>query len=137
MVGTTLLRYEILEEISRGGMGVVYRARDVELGREVALKVLPPDLARRSRAPAALRAGGARAAALNHPHIAAIYEVGEADGVTFIAMELVGGEKLAIALDAQSRCRCSARSSSPPRSPTASRARTTGASSIATSSRPT
>ena len=95
MVGRRLSHYEVIGEISRGGMGVVYRARDVRLGREVALKVLPPDLGhdpeRRSRLVQEARA----AAHLEHPHIAVIHEVDDVDGLTFIAMELVRGEKLA------------------------------------------
>ncbi len=94
MVGRTLSHYEIVDEISRGGMGIVYRAVDVKLGREVALKVLPDDLVhdlvRRDRLLQEARA----ASVLEHPNIAVIHEVGEADGVTFIAMELIRGEKL-------------------------------------------
>jgi tetratricopeptide (TPR) repeat protein/TolB-like protein len=94
MIGRRLSHYEIVDEISRGGMGVVYRAVDVNLGREVALKVLPGELVndpvRRERLLHEARA----ASALEHPHIAVIHEVGEADGVTFIAMELIRGEKL-------------------------------------------
>jgi eukaryotic-like serine/threonine-protein kinase len=94
MIGTRLSHYRIVEEISRGGMGVVYRAVDVNLGRDVALKVLPEDLVdaenRRKRLVQEARA----ASALEHPHIDVIHEVGEADGVTFIAMELIRGEKL-------------------------------------------
>ena len=94
MIGRRLSHYEIREEVSRGGMGVVYRAIDVNLGREVALKVLPDDLvndpARRERLLHEARA----ASLVEHPHIAVIHEVGEAEGVTFIAMELIRGEKL-------------------------------------------
>jgi serine/threonine protein kinase/tetratricopeptide (TPR) repeat protein len=94
MIGGTLSHYEIIEEISRGGMGVVYRARDTRLGREVALKVLPPELVadpdRRQRFVQEARA----ASALEHPHIAVIHEIDEANGISFIAMELVRGEKL-------------------------------------------
>ncbi len=89
-----LSHYEILDEISRGGMGIVYRATDLNLGREVAIKVLPDALLhdpdRRERLLHEARA----AAALEHPHIGVIHEVGESDGVTFIAMELIRGEKL-------------------------------------------
>jgi tetratricopeptide (TPR) repeat protein/TolB-like protein len=95
LVGRTLSRYQIVDEISRGGMGVVYRALDVRLNREVALKVLPPDLVanpdRRGRFVQEARA----ASALEHPHIAVIHEIDEVDGVSFIAMELVRGEQLA------------------------------------------
>ena len=94
MLGRTLSHYHIVDEISRGGMGVVYRAVDVNLGRDVALKVLPDDLVhdpvRRERLLQEARA----ASSLEHPHIAVIHEVGEADGVTFIAMELIRGEKM-------------------------------------------
>ena len=94
MIGRTLSHYEIVEEISRGGMGVVYRARDLNLGREVALKVLPEELVHdRLRGERMLQE--ARAAALiEHPHIAVIHEVGQSEGVTFIAIELIRGEKL-------------------------------------------
>jgi eukaryotic-like serine/threonine-protein kinase len=95
MIGRKLSHYEILDEISRGGMGVVYRAMDVRLNREVALKVLPEELVadpdRRRRFVQEAQA----ASALEHPHIAVIHEIDEADGITFIAMELIRGEKLA------------------------------------------
>ena len=94
MIGRRLSHYDVIEEISRGGMGVVYRAIDVNLDREVALKVLPDDLghdaARRERLLQEARA----ASALEHPNIAVIHEVGHAEGITFIAMELIRGEKL-------------------------------------------
>ena len=94
MIGRTLSHYQIIDEISRGGMGVVYRALDLRLNREVALKVLPEDLvndpARRQRLMQEARA----ASALEHPHIAVIHAVEEAEGVTFIAMELIRGDKL-------------------------------------------
>jgi serine/threonine-protein kinase len=94
MIGRTLSHYQLVGELGRGGMGVVYRAVDVTLGREVALKVLPPesvaDPERRRRFLQEAKA----AAALEHPHIGVIYEVGEADGVTFIAMELIRGERV-------------------------------------------
>ncbi len=94
MIGTTLSHYQILDEISRGGMGVVYRAMDLNLGREVALKVLPDDLVHDAVRRARLLREARAASALEHPHIAVIHEVGEADGVTFIAMELIRGAKL-------------------------------------------
>ena len=94
MIGTTVSHYKILAEISRGGMGIVYRALDTKLDREVAIKVLPPELVsdpeRRRRFVQEAKA----AAALHHPHIAVIHEIDEVDGVTFIAMELIEGEKL-------------------------------------------
>jgi serine/threonine-protein kinase len=94
MIGRTLSHYTLVSELGRGGMGVVYRALDVALGREVALKVLPPrfvtDPERRARFIQEAKA----VAALEHPHIAVVYEVGEADGITFIAMQLIRGESL-------------------------------------------
>ncbi|MGE5834446.1 MAG: protein kinase domain-containing protein [Acidobacteriota bacterium] len=94
LIGRTLGRYQILDEIGRGGMGVVYRAVDTTLHRDVALKILPPDLVadpdRRQRFFLEART----ASRLEHPHICVIHEVGEADGATFIAMELVRGERL-------------------------------------------
>jgi Tol biopolymer transport system component/serine/threonine protein kinase len=99
MIGTTLSHYEILDEISRGGMGIVYRARDTRLKRDVALKVLPPELVadtdRRRRFVQEAQA----AASLSHPHIAVVYEIGESDGITFITMELIDGRKLSEVLE--------------------------------------
>jgi serine/threonine protein kinase len=94
MQGTTLSHYRILSEISRGGMGIVYRALDLKLDRDVALKVLSSELvadeARKARFIQEARA----AAGLHHPHIATVFEIDEADGTTFIVMELVEGVKL-------------------------------------------
>ena len=94
LVGRIIPRYQIIDEISRGGMGVVYRAVDVRLNREVALKVLPPDLVadadRRQRFVQEARA----ASSLEHPNIAVIHEIDDVDGISFIAMELVRGEQL-------------------------------------------
>jgi len=94
MIGRKLSHYEIVDEISRGGMGVVYRAVDVSLGREVAFKVLPDELVHDSGRRERLLQEARAASLLEHPHIAVIHEVGEAEGVTFIAMELIRGEKL-------------------------------------------
>jgi serine/threonine protein kinase len=89
-----LSHYRVENEIGRGGMGVVYRAVDTRLGRAVAIKMLPQeataDAERRARFIQEARA----ASALNHPHIVTIYDVGEQDGATFIAMELLDGEPL-------------------------------------------
>ncbi len=96
--GRTLSHYLVGEEISRGGMGVVYRATDTRLGRDVALKVLPPDLMadvnRRQRFTQEARA----AATIEHPNIAVIHDIGHVDGIDFIAMELVRGDKLSASL---------------------------------------
>jgi len=92
---TRLGPYEIVAPLGAGGMGEVYRARDTRLGREVALKVLPPEMAfdptRRARFEQEARA----AAALNHPNIVGLHDVGEADDVCYIVSELVPGETLA------------------------------------------
>lgn len=96
--GHRLGPYEIVQAIGAGGMGEVYRARDTRLNRDVALKVLPAaligDPSRRERFVQEARA----ASAVEHPHIAVIHEIGEAGGVTFIAMELVRGEPLGRAI---------------------------------------
>ena len=94
MIGRTLAHYRIVEEISRGGMGVVYRATDTRLGRDVALKVLPPELVHDAERRQRLLHEARAASALEHPHIAVIHAVDDVDGVTFIAMELIRGEKL-------------------------------------------
>jgi TolB-like protein/tetratricopeptide (TPR) repeat protein/predicted Ser/Thr protein kinase len=94
MIGRRLSHYDIVNEISRGGMGVVYRGIDVNLGREVAIKVLPEDLVSDPDRRARLLQEARAASSLEHPHIAVIHEVGEAEGTTFVAMELIRGEKL-------------------------------------------
>jgi eukaryotic-like serine/threonine-protein kinase len=95
MVGRLVSHYEIVEKLGEGGMGVVYKARDTRLGRFVALKVLPQermtDPERRQRFVQEARA----ASALNHPHIVTVYDIDQADGVHFIAMEYVEGRTLA------------------------------------------
>ena len=87
MIGRTLSHYKILSEISRGGMGIVYRALDLKLDREVALKVLPPELVADPERKRRFVQEAKAAAKLEHPHIAVVYEIDEADGTTFIAME--------------------------------------------------
>ncbi len=94
MIGRVLSHYKLLEEISRGGMGIVYRALDLKLDREVALKVLPPELVADSERKRRFIQEARAAAKLEHPHIGVVHEIDEADGVTFIAMELIRGEKL-------------------------------------------
>ena len=92
--GTKLGRYEIRSKLGAGGMGEVYLAHDQALDRSVALKILPADLAaKKDRMERFVREAKA-AAALNHPNIAHIYEIGESDGVNFIAMEFVDGDTL-------------------------------------------
>src|SRR5213596_1974439 len=92
--GTKLGRYEIRSQIGEGGMGEVYLAQDTKLDRKVALKILPADVAaNRDRMERFVREAKA-AAALNHPNIAHIYEIGEVDGLHFIAMEYIEGDTL-------------------------------------------
>ena len=94
MIGQTLSHFRILRKIGEGGMGVVYEAEDVELQRRVALKVLRRDfLGKEDRRQRFLREART-AAQITHPHIATVYEVGEDDGETFIAMEFVEGQNL-------------------------------------------
>jgi two-component system LytT family response regulator len=95
MIGRLLSHYKILEELGRGGMGVVYRALDSSLGREVALKVLGPGGAQDKEQARRLRVEARAAALLAHPAVSVVYEIGEAEGSTFIAMELVKGRPLA------------------------------------------
>jgi serine/threonine protein kinase/Tol biopolymer transport system component len=91
-------RYQVLELLGRGGMGEVYRARDASLGRDLAIKILPPDLTRdRGRVERFMQEARA-ASALNHPHLTAIYEIGT-EPVHYIAMELVEGRTLRAVLE--------------------------------------
>jgi eukaryotic-like serine/threonine-protein kinase len=99
MIGRTLSHYRVLSEIGRGSMGVVYRALDVKLNREVALKCLPDELvASRDRRRRFIREARA-AASLEHPHIVVVHEVDEAEGTLFFAMELLHGDTLRDVLD--------------------------------------
>ncbi len=92
--GTQLGRYEIRSKIGEGGMGEVYLAEDMRLHRKVALKILPINVAANHDRMRRFEQEATAAAALNHPNIAHIYEIGEAEGVNFIAMEFVDGETL-------------------------------------------
>src|SRR4051812_15044898 len=92
--GTKLGRYEIRSKLGEGGMGEVYLARDTQLDRDVALKILTADVARDQQRLHRFLQEARAAAALSHPNIAHIYEIGEADGTHFIAMEYVEGDSL-------------------------------------------
>ncbi|MFN2369689.1 MAG: protein kinase, partial [Candidatus Krumholzibacteriia bacterium] len=95
MIGRRFAHYEILEKNGQGGMGEVFRARDTRLERDVALKFLPPEFAADPERLARFRNEAKTLAVLNHPNIAAIYGLEQADGKPFLAMEYVGGEEVA------------------------------------------
>ncbi|HEU5237782.1 MAG TPA: serine/threonine-protein kinase, partial [Pyrinomonadaceae bacterium] len=92
--GTKLARYEIRSKLGAGGMGEVYLAQDTSLARKVALKILPAGVAANQERMRRFVQEAKSAAALNHPNVAHIYEIGEADGVNFIAMEFIEGRTL-------------------------------------------